>query len=192
MHAPRKSLAGCVCSSSAIVEPTRHIPALKYLAGYPPELLAQVSQLIAHGRLGETLRRRYPEAHDVRTDHALYDYVGALKSRFLRNAQAIAKVAYDNKLHVIQHALGTHTSVSRVQGNRLKAKREIRVASLFKEAPAAFLKMIVVHELAHLKERAHDKPFYALCMHMEPAYNQLEFDARLWLTAQEIEAPGAC
>ena len=117
MHAPRKSLAGCVCSSSAIVEPTRHIPALKYLAGYPPELLAQVSQLIAHGRLGETLRRRYPEAHDVRTDHALYDYVGALKSRFLRNAQAIAKVAYDNKLHVIQHALGTHTSVSRVSSN---------------------------------------------------------------------------
>jgi predicted metal-dependent hydrolase len=191
MHVPRNSLAGCVCSRSAIVEPTHHIPALKYLAGYPPQLLAQVSQLIAQGRLGETLRHRYPEAHDVRNDQALYDYVAALKTRFLRNAQAIAKVAYDNKLHVIQHALGTHTSVSRVQGNKLKAKREIRVASLFKEAPAAFLKMIVVHELAHLKERAHDKPFYALCMHMEPAYKQLEFDARLWLTAQELEAPGA-
>jgi predicted metal-dependent hydrolase len=174
------------------VEPTRHIPPLKYLLGYPPELLAHVSQLITEGRLGETLRRRYPEAHDVRTDHALYDYVVALKSRFLRNAHAIAKVAYDNKLHVIQHALGTHTSVSRVQGNKLKAKREIRVASLFKEAPAAFLKMIVVHELAHLKERAHDKPFYALCMYMEPAYSQLELDVRLWLTAQELEAPGAC
>jgi predicted metal-dependent hydrolase len=66
------------------------------------------------------------------------------------------------------------------------------VASLFKEAPAAFLKMIVVHELAHLKERAHDKPFYALCMYMEPAYSQLELDVRLWLTAQELEAPGAC
>ena len=174
------------------MEPTRHIPPLKYLLGYPPELLAQVSQLITQGRLGETLRRRYPEAHDVRTDHALYDYVAALKGRFLRNAQAIAKVAYDSKLHVIQHALGTHTSVSRVQGNRLKAKREIRVASLFKEAPAPFLKMIVVHELAHLKERAHDKPFYALCMYMEPAYSQLEFDVRLWLTAQELEAPRAC
>ena len=175
-----------------IVEPTRHIPSLKYLEGYPPELLAQVGRLITEGRLGETLRRRYPEAHDVRTDHALYDYVAALKSRFLRNAQAIAKVAYDNKLHVIQNALGTHTSVSRVQGNKLKAKREIRVASLFKEAPAPFLKMIVVHELAHLKERAHDKPFYALCMTMEPAYTQLEFDVRLWLTARELEAPGAC
>jgi predicted metal-dependent hydrolase len=174
------------------MESMRRVPPLKYLLGYPPDLLAQVSQLIAQGRLGEILRRRYPEAHDVRTDHALYDYAAALKSRFLRNAQAIAKVAYDNKLHVIQHALGTHTTVSRVQGNKLKAKREIRVASLFKEAPAPFLKMIVVHELAHLKEREHDKPFYALCMHMEPAYTQLEFDVRLWLTAQELEAPGAC
>lgn len=164
----------------------------KYLLGYPPELLAQVSDLIAQGRLGETLRRRYPEAHDVRTDPALYDYVAALKSRFLRNAPAIAKVAYDNKLRVIQQALGTHTSVSRVQGNKLKAKCEIRVASLFKGAPAPFLKMIVVHELAHLKEREHDKAFYALCTHMEPAYHQLEFDVRLWLTARELEAPGPC
>ncbi|WP_161974414.1 YgjP-like metallopeptidase domain-containing protein [Piscinibacter terrae] len=165
---------------------------MNYLRGYPPELLAQVSQLLAEGRLGETLRRRYPEAHDVRTDQALYDYVAVLKNRFMRNAQAIAKVAYDNKLHVIQNALGTHTSVSRVQGNKLKAKREIRVASLFKEAPAPFLRMIVVHELAHLKERTHDKAFYALCMHMEPAYTQLEFDTRLWLTARELETPGAC
>jgi predicted metal-dependent hydrolase len=48
--------------------------------------------------------------------------------------------------------------------------------------------MIAVHELAHLKEREHDKPFYALCTHMEPAYHQLEFDVRLWLTALELEA----
>jgi len=50
---------------------------------------------------------------------------------------------------------------------------------------APFLKMIVVHELAHLKEREHDKAFYALCAHMEPAYHALEFDLRLWLTALE-------
>jgi predicted metal-dependent hydrolase len=65
------------------------------------------------------------------------------------------------------------------------AEREIRVASLFKEAPAAFLRMIVVHELAHLKEREHDRAFYALCARMEPDYHQLEFDLRLWLTARE-------
>jgi len=160
---------------------------LKYLTGYPPQLLAQARELIASGRLAESLSRRYPHGHAVRTDRALYDYVLALKSQFLRNAEPIAKVAYDHKLHVVQHALGTHTSVSRVQGNRLKAKREIRVASLFRQAPAPFLKMIVVHELAHLKEHEHGKPFYALCMHIEPAYHQLEFDVRLWLTSLELD-----
>jgi UTP pyrophosphatase len=161
--------------------------ALKYLAGYPPELLAQVQALIDGGRLADSLRRRYPEMHEVRTDRALYDYVHALKSRHLRSSEPLAKVAYDTTLQVIQHALGTHTAVSRVQGNRLKAKREIRVASLFKQAPAPFLKMIVVHELAHLKQREHDKAFYALCCHMAPDYHQLEFDLRLWLTALELD-----
>ena len=158
--------------------------ALPYLRGYAPELLAQVRPLIAEGRLLDSVLRRYPQAHEVRSDRALFDYMSALKAEHLRNAEPLAKVAYDNKLHVIQNALGTHTTVSRVQGTKLKAKREIRVASLFKDAPAEFLKMIVVHELAHLKVREHDKAFYALCTHMAPAYHQLEFDVRLWLTAK--------
>ena len=161
---------------------------LGYLAGYPPALLAQVRELIAEGRLAESVSRRYPEGHEVNTDRALYDYVTDLKSRHLRSAPPLAKVQYDQKLHIVRNALGTHTTVSRVQGNRLKAKREIRVASLFKQAPAPFLKMIVVHELAHLKQRDHDKAFYALCTHMEPAYHQLELDVRLWLTALEFES----
>jgi predicted metal-dependent hydrolase len=164
---------------------------LKYLAGYPPALLAQVRALIAEGRLAESVSRRYPEGHEVNTDRTLYDYVGELKSRFLRSAPPLAKVQYDQKLHIVRNALGTHTTVSRVQGNRLKAKREIRVASLFKQAPAPFLKMIVVHELAHLKEREHDKAFYALCKHMEPEYHRLELDVRLWLTALELPSGGA-
>ncbi|MCE9660414.1 MAG: DUF45 domain-containing protein [Burkholderiales bacterium] len=159
---------------------------LRYLAGYPPALLARVRELIAEGRLAESVSSRYPEGHEVRTDRALYDYVGELKARYMRNAPALAKVQYDMKLHVVRNALGTHTTVSRVQGGNLKAKREIRVASLFKQAPAPFLKMIVVHELAHLKEREHDKPFYSLCTHMEPDYHQLELDVRLWLTALEL------
>ncbi len=161
---------------------------LRYLTGYPPALLDQVRVLIAGGTLAENVRRRYPEGHAVNNDRALYDYVGELKSRFMRNAGPLSKVQYDTTLHVVRNALGTHTTVSRVQGNRLKAKREIRVASLFKDGPAPFLKMIVVHELAHLKEREHDKAFYALCSHMEPEYHQLELDVRLWLTALELEA----
>ena len=163
---------------------------LPYLQGYPPELLAQVRELISAGRLAQTLTQRHPDSHDVRTERALYDYVSELKSSYMKSAPPLAKVAYDPKLHIVRNALGTHSTVSRVQGNRLKAKREIRIAALFKEAPADFLRMIVVHELAHLKEREHDKAFYALCLHMEPAYHQLEFDLRLWLTARELATPG--
>ena len=162
-------------------------PTSRYLSGYPPELLAQVRALIKQGRLADTVERRYPERHEVGSDGALYEHVNALKSRYMRNAGPLAKVVYDSRLHLTQRALGTHTAVSRTQGGNLKAKREIRIASLFREAPAAFLRMIVVHELAHLKEREHGKAFYALCTHMEPAYHQLEFDVRLWLTALELQ-----
>ena len=155
---------------------------MKYLAAYPAALRAEVAQLIAHDRLADWLRKRYIHAHDIRTDRALYDYVSGLKNAFLRNADPLSKVAFDNKLHVIRNALGTHTTVSRVQGSRLKAKREIRVASLFREVPIEWLRMIAVHELAHLKERDHDKAFYQLCAHMEPDYHQYEFDLRLYLT----------
>ncbi len=163
------------------------MPPLKYLSGYPPELLAPVGVLIDEGRLAESLSRRYPEAHQARTGPALYDYVNALKNRFMRNAGPLSKVAYDDTLHAVRQALGTHTTASRVQGGKLKSKREIRIASVFRQAPAPFLRMIVVHELAHLKEHEHDKRFYALCQHMEPAYHQLEFDVRVWLTALELE-----
>jgi predicted metal-dependent hydrolase len=155
---------------------------MKYLAAYPAALRAQVQTLVCEGRLGDWLRQRHGAAHEIRTDRALYDYVSDLKSEFLRNAEPLSKVVFDNKLHVIRNALGTHTTVSRVQGGKLKAKREIRVASLFKEVPIAWLRMIVVHELAHMKEREHDKAFYKLCMHMEPDYHQHEFDLRLYLT----------
>ena len=164
---------------------------LRYLTGYPPELLSAVRELIAAGRLAETVAQRHPDAHDVRTERALYDYVGELKARHMKGAPPLAKVCYDPQLHVVRNALGTHSTVSRVQGARLKAKREIRIAALFKQAPADFLRMIVVHELAHLKEREHDKAFYALCLHMEPRYHQLELDLRLWLTAQELAKAGA-
>jgi predicted metal-dependent hydrolase len=45
--------------------------------------------------------------------------------------------------------------------------------------------MIVVHELAHLKIRDHDKAFYKLCQHMAPHYGQSEFELRIYLTHLE-------
>jgi len=163
--------------------------ALKYLAGYPEHVRARVRELIAQDRLGPMLADKYGQAHTVRSDGQLRDYVQALKDRHLRKSVPLGKVIYDSKLQVMKHALGTHTAISRVQGDKLKASREIRIATVFRDAPAEFLRMIVVHELAHLRESEHNKSFYQLCTHMEPGYHQLEFDLRLYLTQREIAPP---
>ena len=155
---------------------------LPYLQAYPEATRAQVRALLDQGRVAQWLTDKYQQGHGLRTDRALYDYVQDAKNSHLRGADPLSKVAFDSKLHVVQNALGTHTTISRVQGSRLKTKHEIRIASLFKDAPAEFLRMIVVHELAHLRERAHDKAFYKLCTHMEPDYHQLEFEVRVYLT----------
>ncbi|CAI8925875.1 M48 metallopeptidase family protein [Pseudomonas donghuensis] len=161
---------------------------LKYLQAYPPALQDQVRQLIASNRLGDYLQQRYPDKHAVQSDKALYAYTQALKQEHLRNAPNLDKVLFDNRLDLTHRALGLHTAVSRVQGGKLKAKKEIRIASLFKEAAPQFLKMIVVHELAHLKESDHNKAFYQLCEYMQPGYHQLEFDLRVYLTYRELPA----
>ncbi|WP_447754121.1 YgjP-like metallopeptidase domain-containing protein [Pseudomonas nicosulfuronedens] len=159
---------------------------LRYLQAYSPQLQDQVRQLIEQNRLGQYLERRYPARHDVQSDKALYGYAMDLKQQYMRTAPAVDKVLYDNKLDVVQRALGLNTAISRVQGGKLKAKKEIRVASLFKDAAPEFLQMIVVHELAHLKERDHSKAFYQLCEHMLPGYHQLEFDLRVYLTWRDL------
>jgi hypothetical protein len=161
--------------------------ALKYLQGYPPEWLERVQRAIEENTLGDWLARRYPGRHEVRSDEALYAYTMALKQRYLRRAPGIDKVRYDGRLDAVQKALGLHTAVSRVHGGRLKAKKEIRVAAVFREGPPEFLETIVVHELAHLKELEHNKAFYQLCEHMLPDYHQREFDLRLYLTLRELQ-----
>jgi UTP pyrophosphatase len=171
----------------ASADPT--IP-LKYLDGYDATVQARVRELISQGRLGEYLHSRYSEPHEARNDKALGLVALEMKNRFLRNTAPLNKVLYDSKLQLLSHALGTHTTVSRVQGHRLKASREIRVAAVFRDAPAEFLKMILVHELAHLKESDHNKAFYQLCTHMAPNYFQLEFDLRLYLTHLDAERGG--
>jgi predicted metal-dependent hydrolase len=161
---------------------------LKYLQAYPPNLQEQVRQLIAQDKLGAYLEQRYPDRHEVQNDKALYAYALSLKQEYLRNAPNIDKVLFDNRLDLTHRALGLHTTVSRVQGGKLKAKKEIRVAALFKEAAPEFLKMIVVHELAHFKESDHNKAFYNLCEHMQPGYHQTEFDLRVYLTWRDMQA----
>ena len=159
-----------------------------YLNGYAAETVQQIDTMLQAQKLGPWLLKKYPQAHGMRDDRALFDYVQELKQDYLKGATPISKVLYDNKLHLVKNALGTHTTISRVQGSQLKAKREIRIASLFKETPLEFLRMITVHELAHLRERDHDKNFYKLCSYMEPDYHQLEFEVRVYLTYIDVSA----
>jgi len=136
--------------------------------------------------LSSYLRSKYPKAHTIVNDKALRAFVMDLKNQYLKKSSPLSKIKFDDKIHVIKNALGLHSFVSRVQGNKLKSKNEIRIATVFKSAPEAFLEMIVVHELAHLKEKEHNKAFYQLCQHMLPSYHQIELDMRLYLTQLEL------
>lgn len=162
---------------------------LPLLAGYPESIHLQVQRLIDQDRLGDWLKQRYGDqpAHGISSDKALYDYAIELKNRYLRNTAPLMRVRYDSKLNVIRQTLGLNSHIARVQGSKLKTRAEIQIASLFRDAPAPFLRMIMVHELAHLRERQHDKAFYQLCCYMEPDYHQLELDLRLYLTWQALE-----
>lgn len=162
------------------------MPIHKYLAQYPPSVIKQVNALVQQDQLADFLLKRHPNRHDISNDEFLRDYVMALKNQYMKKSPALSKVIYDSKLHVVHNALGLHSYVSRVQGGKLKSKNEIRVAAVFKKAPIDFLNMIVVHELAHLKEKEHNKAFYRLCEHMLPAYHQLEFEMRLYLVQLEL------
>ncbi len=159
---------------------------LKYLGGYSPKLQEQVRTLIDKEQLGELMLKKYPDPHEITNDKILYDYVMDIKNQYLKKSQPISKVSYDSKINVTNQALGLHTYVSRVQGKKLKTKNEIKIAAQFKKMPLEFLRVIVVHELAHLKEKEHEKPFYKLCEYMEPGYHQLEFDMRLYLTYMDV------
>ncbi|WP_240433452.1 M48 family metallopeptidase [Solimonas sp. K1W22B-7] len=158
----------------------------RYLGAYPENLQAQVRQLVEQGRLAGHLAQRYPGRHAIQTDGALHDYVQEYKQAYMKSSPPLHKVQWQNKMDVLQNVLGLHTAISRVQGARLKAKAEIRVSGLFKETAPEFLEMVVVHELAHLREREHNKAFYQLCRHMLPDYHQVEFDLRLLLLQRAL------
>ncbi|MEH2921627.1 M48 family metallopeptidase [Samsonia erythrinae] len=160
---------------------------LRYLNGYPPAIVAQVQTLCDQGKLGLWLETKYPDRHLIQSDKSLYQFVAQLKQRYLKNAPAISKVLYDNKQNPIKGTLGTNTFVARVQGRKVKSNNEIRIATLFRDGPEDFLRMIVIHELAHLKEKDHNKAFYQLCCHMDPNYHQLELDLRIWLSWRETK-----
>jgi predicted metal-dependent hydrolase len=160
---------------------------LRLLTGYSEDVIAQVQQRITDNTLVSFLLSRYPAIHDIRTDRALYDYTLGIKSQYMRQSDPLSKVIFDEKISLSHQALGLHSFVNRVQGNKVKAKNEIRISSRLKRVPEPLLRMVVVHELAHLREKEHNKAFYQLCEFMLNDYHQLEFDLRLLLVCEALE-----
>jgi predicted metal-dependent hydrolase len=158
----------------------------KYLNGYSENILDQVRQLIKDEKLDVYIKNKYPKKHNIDTDKQLYEYTISLKNKFLKKSQPLSKVVYDGKIILENQALGLHTYQPRKQGKKIKVKNEIKIASKFKKMPLEFLNHIVVHELAHLKEKNHDKSFYRLCQSMEENCGQIELDLRLYLTYIDI------
>jgi predicted metal-dependent hydrolase len=161
------------------------------LQGYPEQLQAQAAELLASGKLPSLLAAKYPQAHKIRSNKQLFDFVQAIKAQHLRKAAPLARVTYDGNLSSAHNALGLHVTKARAHGGKVQKKREIRISAVFKDAPLDFLRMIVVHELAHMKYQDHSAAFYKLCCNLEPDYHQLEFDFRLYLCAQEAARGGA-
>ncbi|MDA0147635.1 M48 metallopeptidase family protein [Vibrio sp. LaRot3] len=160
---------------------------LRYLQGYPDHILTPVDQMLQAGTFCRWFERRYPQQHPIQSEKALYEYTMAIKNQYMKKTAPLSKVVWDSKIHLINNALGLHTYSSKVHGKKIKSKNEIRIASMFKQAPEPLLRMLVVHELAHLKEKEHNKAFYQLCRYMEPDYHQLELDARLFMIYRETK-----
>ncbi len=89
---------------------------------------------------------------------------------------------YDNRIHVLKNALGLHTAVSGVQGGELKAKAEIHRRCCVSRHAELVSRLIVVHELAHLKEKEHNKAFSSCAAIWSRSPTSLSSTHRLWLT----------
>jgi len=108
---------------------------LTYLASYPVNIKEKIQTMLENNSLKAFLLKKYPTPHNIYNDKALRAYVMGIKNQYLKKSNPLSQVKYDDKIHVINNALGLHTYVSRVQGSKLKSKNELRIGSVFKTAP---------------------------------------------------------
>ncbi|MBU2978745.1 YgjP-like metallopeptidase domain-containing protein [Alteromonas sp. C1M14] len=155
----------------------------RYFNGYPANVVEQALGLIRSNQLSDYLLKKYPAPHHITTDKLLYNYATNLKKRYLKNAAPFGRAAFKKQGDMVTNALGTHTY--RMQGKT--RKHDLAINSDLLYAPEPLLKALVVHELAHFKEKEHNKSFYQLCCYMEPHYHQLELDLRLFCVALRLD-----
>ena len=101
---------------------------LKYLSAYPSTIQNQVYDMLNKETLSKYLLGKYPHPHTIVNDKALRNYTIDIKNKFLKKSSPLSKVKFDDKIHVINNALGLHSFVSRVQGSKLKSKNEIVIS----------------------------------------------------------------
>ena len=157
---------------------------LAFLDTYPDKVQNKIRTLIEEDGLDAYLNDLYPEKHKINTDKALFAYVQNLRKTYMRKAPPAHKVVFEDKNETVYNALGDTINDLILTDNGHKIKNVIRIAELFQNAPLELFHMVVVHELAHTKEREHDRNFFRLCRHMDDDYEQHEFDLRLYLLSQ--------
>lgn len=158
-----------------------------YFGHYPEQVQQQVDSLLQQQRLGQFFTQRYPHPHDIKTDKQLYNYIERLRQEYMKNSPRVHLAAYVKRHNMALNALGTHTYKTTQHGGRHKTSHQIHIEATLRHAPEPILRALVVHELAHFKEKQHNKAFYNLCQHMEPHYHQLELELRLFLLLCEAE-----
>ena len=148
----------------------------RYFQGYPPHIIEQVLQLFNGDRAAKYLKGKYPDAHSITSDKALYSYATELKKRYLKNALPFGRAAFKKQGDMVTNALGTHTF--RMQGKT--RKHDLAINSDLLRAPEPFSKHSSYMNSLILRKKTTTKPSYQLCCHMEPQYHQLELDLRIF------------
>ena len=57
---------------------------LKYFAGYPENIQAQVKTLIESHQLARYFEKKYPDKHYFQSEKALLNYTNEIKNRYLK------------------------------------------------------------------------------------------------------------
>lgn len=158
----------------------------KYLSGYNEDLIKQVDFIIKSNKLGEVLTKKYKTKHSITNDKVLYNLAVDIKNQYMKNSKMPNRVYYDNKIETLNNALGLHSYIPIIHGKKIKVINDIKISTNFKNMPYEFLYNVLIHEIAHLKEKEHNKAFYNLCQNMSPEYFQIDFDLRLYLTYLDL------
>ena len=74
---------------------TKSTDPLRYIAGYAPELKAQIQAMIDKQTLAGYLAKKYPQAHNIANDKSLRTYVMDLKNEYMKKSAPLSKIAFE-------------------------------------------------------------------------------------------------